>query len=68
MIAKAAKLAPVAVELQFSDSGSISEWAKEAVATVTQHGIMKGYPDNTIKPQGNATRAEAVTVIVNTLN
>ncbi|TEB08064.1 Endo-1,4-beta-xylanase A precursor [Pelotomaculum schinkii] len=68
MIAKAAKLAPAAGELQFSDSGSISGWAREAIATVTENGIMKGYPDNTIQPQGNATRAEAVTVIVNALN
>ncbi|MEG3071211.1 MAG: S-layer homology domain-containing protein [Candidatus Syntrophopropionicum ammoniitolerans] len=28
---------------------------------------MSGYPDNTIKPQANATRAEAVTVIANAL-
>lgn len=68
MIVKAAKLAPAAAELQFADSGSISVWAEEAIATVTENGIMKGYPDNTIQPQGNATRAEAVTVIVNALN
>ena len=25
---------------------------------------MKGYEDNTIRPQGNATRAEAVTMVL----
>ena len=48
-------------------NGSISDWAKEAAATATENGIMKGYPDNTFQPQGSATRAEAVTVIVNAI-
>jgi hypothetical protein len=67
MIMKAARLTPVEKELAFIDSDSISTWARQAVATVTENGIMKGYPDNTVRPQGNATRAEAVTVIVNAL-
>ncbi len=68
MIIKAAKLVPTAEEIQFVDSGSISGWARAAMATTTTNGIMKGYPDNTVHPQGSATRAEAVTVIVNALN
>jgi len=68
MIVKAAKLAPVAEAPQFADSGSISPWAREAVATATENGIMRGYPDNTVRPGGSATRAEAVTVIINALN
>jgi hypothetical protein len=40
----------------------------EAVAAATENGIMKGYSDNTIRPGGSATRAEAVTVIMNALN
>ncbi|TEB08062.1 Endo-1,4-beta-xylanase A precursor [Pelotomaculum schinkii] len=67
MIVKAAKLPAVAGEPQFADNGSISGWAREAIAAATESGIMKGYPDNTVKPLGNATRAEAVTVIVNAL-
>ncbi len=68
MIVKAAKLAPVAGETQFADSASISGWAREGIATATRNGIIKGYPDNTVRPQGGTTRAEAVTAIVNTLN
>ncbi|WP_190239777.1 S-layer homology domain-containing protein [Pelotomaculum schinkii] len=68
MVVKAAKLAPATGQSQFADSGSISGWAGEAIATATGNGIMKGYPDNTVRPLGSATRAEAVTVIVNALN
>lgn len=68
LIVKAAKLAPATGESQFADSGGISGWAKEAIATATQNGLMKGYPDNTIQPLGSATRAEAVTVIVYALS
>ncbi|MGR6836656.1 S-layer homology domain-containing protein [Syntrophomonas erecta] len=67
MIFKAAKLAPIEEENRFADSAGISGWAREALAAATSNGIMKGYPDNTVNPQGNATRAEAVTVIVNAL-
>jgi hypothetical protein len=67
MVVKAAELAPATVELSFTDSTSISEWAREAMTTAVASGIIGGYPDNTLRPQGNATRAEAATVIVNAL-
>jgi len=68
MIVKAAKLPPTAMENHFTDSSSISEWAQAAIAIATQNGIIHGYPDNTVRPLSSATRAEAVTVIVNALN
>lgn len=67
MIAKAAMLPPAGADAEFADSGSISAWAREAMAAVVENGIMKGYPDNTVRPNANATRAEAVTVIVQAL-
>lgn len=67
MIVKAAKLAPAAAEPLFADSSSISAWAREAIATAAKSGIINGYADNTVRPGGNATRAEAVTVIINAL-
>lgn len=67
MVVKAAGLFPAAGETFFADSGSISVWAGKALAAAVEKGIMSGYPDNTIKPQANATRAEAVTVIANAL-
>ncbi|MGR6836652.1 S-layer homology domain-containing protein [Syntrophomonas erecta] len=68
MIARTVQLASLAEELLFADSSRISQWAKEAMAGVTKKGIMKGYPDNTVNPQGNATRAEAITLIANARN
>lgn len=68
MVVNAAKLAPAPEETRFTDSGGISGWAREAMAAVTGSGIIKGYPDNTIRPRNSATRGEAVTVIVNALN
>ncbi len=67
MIAKAAKLEVVDEESTFADRDGTSEWAKSAIVTAAKNGIMKGYADNTIQPLGNATRAEAVTVIVSAL-
>jgi hypothetical protein len=52
----------------FSDDTSISPWARGFVAVSVKDGLLKGYPGNSIQPQGNATRAEACTVIVNLLN
>lgn len=67
MVVKAAKLPLASEELSFIDQATIASWANDYVATAVQNDIMKGYPDNSVKPQGYATRAEAVTVIVNAL-
>lgn len=67
MIVKAAKLTVVNEETTFADSADISAWARDAVVTAVKNDIIKGYPDNTFKPKGNATRAEAVTVIINAI-
>ncbi len=68
MIARTAKLSATAEKSQFADSDSVSPWARDAVTAVAGTGIMKGYPDNTFHPRDNTSRAEAVTVIINTLN
>ena len=49
--------------LNFSDSYSISSWAKEYVDALNDHGIIKGYEDNTFRPQDNITRGETVTIL-----
>ena len=49
------------------DSAQIAVWAKDAVAAASENNIISGYPDNTFRPQANATRAEAVTVIFRAL-
>lgn len=68
IVVKAARLTLATEATQFADSGSIAAWAGSAVATAVHHQIIKGYPDNTFKPGGKATRAEASAVIVNALN
>ncbi|WP_221469082.1 GLUG motif-containing protein [Cohnella nanjingensis] len=47
----------------FADQDRISAWARQAVADAIENGMIEGYPDNTMRPQAHATRAEAVTVI-----
>jgi len=63
MIVKAAKLTGDNGKT-FADSAKIAAWAKGAVSTASAAGVINGYPDGSFKPQGSATRAEAVTVIV----
>ena len=68
MIVKAAGLTGDGEETSYLDQKDIAAWARPAVAIAARDGIMKGYPDNTFRPRGRATRAEAVTVIVNSLD
>ena len=47
----------------FTDSGSVSAWAREAVAWAVDSGILSGHPDGTLAPGGTATRAEAAVML-----
>ena len=67
MISKAANLSGGEGKT-FADNNQIADWAKAAVAATSGKNIISGYPDNTFRPKANATRAEAVAVIVKTLN
>jgi len=67
MIVKAAELSQTSAAPSFNDSNNIADWAEQSVAAASAAGIIKGYPDNTFLPQGQATRAEAATVIVKAL-
>jgi hypothetical protein len=64
LIVRAAKLTIIKEELSFTDKDKISAWARDAVTTAVKNEIISGYPDNTLRPKGNATRAEAVSVIL----
>jgi len=64
IIALAAKLEAASNELNFTDSKAISPWAKPGVTAAVKAGFITGYPDNSFRPQGNTTRAEAVSLIL----
>ena len=50
--------------LDFSDAGSVSEWADEAMHWMTMHGVINGMGDGTLAPRDNATRAQIATMFM----
>jgi hypothetical protein len=55
--------ASMGAQTGFTDDASISSWARGFVVVAVNAGLIKGYPDNTFRPQGDATRAEACAMI-----
>ncbi len=49
--------------IAFADEAKISPWAREAVKAIQQTGVIVGKTGNLFDPQGNATRAEASTIL-----
>lgn len=49
-------------DIEFADSGNISDWAKNAVDTMAKAGLLQG-SDGVFNPKNSATRAEAAVVI-----
>ena len=47
----------------FADNANISSWAKDAVKSMQQAGILAGKNENKFDPKGTATRAEVATVL-----
>lgn len=47
----------------FTDADKISGYAIQAMNWAVGQGIMGGYGDNTLRPQGNATRAQAAAML-----
>lgn len=48
----------------FSDDGGLTDKDKASICAGKAHGIVNGYPDGTVKPEGRATRAEAFSMLV----
>jgi hypothetical protein len=67
MMARALKLVVNEEDTDFSDEALISIWAKPSVAAAFSKGIVHGYPDNSFRPLGNTTRAEALAVLYNAM-
>jgi L-asparaginase type II len=51
----------------FTDNKDIPAWAKGAVKAVSDKGIIQGRTGNIFAPKATATRADAITVIMNML-
>lgn len=47
----------------FTDAASVSDWAKESVEWAVGSGLIGGYEDSTLQPQGTTTRAEVASVL-----
>ncbi|MFD0589358.1 S-layer homology domain-containing protein [Paenibacillus sp. GCM10027627] len=68
MMARAAGADTLAVSSTgFADDSVIPAWAKGSVAAVKQLGIVNGRSGNRFAPDAAATRAEAITIIMNLL-
>ncbi len=50
----------------FSDDDGLADGDKACICTGKKYGIVDGYPDGTVKPDGKATRAEAFEMLVDT--
>ena len=46
----------------FTDAGKISPWAAEGVRRVVFCGLLQGFPDGRLQPQGEVSRAQAAVV------
>ncbi len=51
------------MEIRFTDEGEISDWARRNVIIANALGLINGNPDKSFNPKGNATRAQAISVI-----
>lgn len=51
------------LEIAFSDSADVSEWAKPYIATAVKYGVLSGYEDNTVRSKNYITREEMVTIL-----
>lgn len=63
MVARAYGLeAKAELHSQFADSDKIADWAKPSINALLGEELMKGYPDNTYRPENKVTRAEVATL------
>jgi hypothetical protein len=50
-------------DVNFTDIAGLSKEDLEYIYQGKQHGIISGYPDGTVRPEGKATRAEAFSML-----
>ena len=62
--AKGYDVSPRADLSGFPDAGDILPYAREAMAWAVAEGLLQGFEDDTLRPQGNATRAQIATILM----
>ncbi|CRH92893.1 Endo-1%2C4-beta-xylanase A precursor [Chlamydia trachomatis] len=58
-------LKDVKAEVKFADEETISDWAKDSVALLSNMKLLKGKDNNNFVPKDNLTRAEVAQIIFN---
>ena len=58
-------LEPLEVAEEFPDAGEIDEYAEKALNWAHENSIVRGYPDGTVRPRGQATRTVAAQMLAN---
>ena len=48
----------------FADGDSVSSWATQAMVWAIQEGLISGVGNNTLNPQGQASRAQVATILM----
>ncbi|TCT17064.1 S-layer family protein [Natranaerovirga pectinivora] len=52
--------------VNFEDKSEIASWAEEAIGFMSNKGIVGGVGNNLVNPKGNATREQAIALVVRT--
>lgn len=68
LIARAYSLSSDSEEISFTDSDSISDYARNSVSALASKGIITGYGDGSFAPKSNISRAEGAQIIYRVLN
>ncbi len=50
---------------EFTDSGKVSSWARDAMSAMKKQGLANGYEDGSFHPQSSITRAEVAQLLFN---
>ena len=58
---------PNTEEMDFADSDQIPEWGVQALKNMEGYGIIRGFDDNTFRPNSNITKAQAAEMLYQTL-
>uniref|UniRef100_UPI0018CC7310 S-layer homology domain-containing protein n=1 Tax=Paenibacillus sp. UNC451MF TaxID=1449063 RepID=UPI0018CC7310 len=63
LLVRALKVPASTVNTKFADQSDIPDWALSELAAAVQAGIIKGYEDDTLRPNKEISRAEMITML-----